>query len=274
VAILDPSEKVNQKAMYAIYEAGAADGTTDGEDGSGSASLGLFGEDGEEDEDLVDLAEEIERFRQMREEDPEEYERITSLRDGIRAARSDRTGAGGTYVYCRAGAQGRFYKVDDKGVAEEVGTQAFLRALRCPPEERGLDLPSGHNAVVGAARRAFDEHLRRMRAQSAIQADLPRAQKYVLKELRRIHGELLGSEDKREKAERLEEAFRFETSSVVRRELNAIHRARLVGDDLISALEALYSNYRLGEEHRDWQGRRRRAEAEGTPRVVCSEAVL
>ena len=274
VAILDPSEKVNQKAMYAIYEAGAAGSTADGEDGSGSGSLGLFGEDGEEDEDLVDLTEEIERFRQMREEDPEEYKRITSLRDGIRAARIVPTGAAGTYVYCRAGAQGRFYRVDEKGAAEEVGTQAYLRALRCPPEERGVDLPSRHNAVVGAARRAFDEHLRRMRAQSATQADLPRAQKYVLKELRRSHGELLGSEDRREKADRLEEAFRFETSSVVRRELNDIHRARFVGDDLISALEALYSKYRLGEEQRESQGRRRRAEAEGTPRVVCSEAAL
>jgi hypothetical protein len=60
----------------------------------------------------------------------------------------------------------------------------------------------------------------------------------------------------------------------VRRELNALHRAHLSGDDLISALEALYSKYRLEEEQRESQERRRRAETEGTPRVVCSEAVL
>jgi hypothetical protein len=48
----------------------------------------------------------------------------------------------------------------------------------------------------------------------------------VLTELRRIHGEL-GPEDWGEKAERLEEVFRFEVSTVVRRELNAAHRTAL-----------------------------------------------
>jgi hypothetical protein len=48
----------------------------------------------------------------------------------------------------------------------------------------------------------------------------------VLTELRRIHGEL-GPEDWGEKAERLEEVFHFEVSTVVRRELNAAHRTAL-----------------------------------------------
>lgn len=293
VAILDPSEKVNQKAMYAIYEAGtdgatsgstdgSADGSADGS-GTGSGSLGHFEEE-EEGEELVDLAEAIEMFRQMREEEPDEYERITNLRDGIRAARRPDAGstggatgarfAAGTYVYCRAGAQGRFYRVDGEGSAEEVSTQAFLGALRCGPEEVGRPMPSGHNAAVGAARGAFDEHLRRMRARSATQAELPRAQTYALRELRSIHGDMFGPEERREKAERLEEAFRFEASSVVRRELNAVHRARLTGDDLIAALEGIYSKYRLGEEQRESEERRRRLQSEGTPRVVVSEVVL
>jgi hypothetical protein len=257
------SEKVNQKAMYAIYEA----------DGSGTEALFLFEEDAREDEDLVDLGEAIEMFRQMREEDPEEFERISTLRDGIRAARRS-SASPGAYIYCRAGSQGRFYFVDGSGTVEELSTQSFLAALRCSPEEPGAALPAGHNALVGAVRRAFDEHLRRVRAQSATQADLPRAQKYVLAELRKIHGELLGAEERREKAERLEEAFRYEASAVVRRELNAIHRARLTGKDLIRALEELYSKYRLAEESRESEERRRRSRAAGTPRVVCSEATI
>jgi hypothetical protein len=263
VAILDPSEKVNEKAMYAIYEAG----------GAGPEALSLFEEDAREDEDLVDLGEAVEMFRQMREEDPEEFERISTLRDGIRAARRG-GGPTGVYVYCRAGSQGRFYFVDGSGAAEELSTQSFLTALRCSPEEPGAALPANHNALVSAARRAFEEHLRKFRAQSATQADLPRAQKYVLSELRKIHGELFGTEQMREKAERLEEAFRYEASAVVRRELNALHRARLTGEELIRALEELYSKYRLAEERRESEGRRRRSGAAGTPRVVCSEAVV
>ena len=268
VAILDPSEKVNGEAMYAIYGIDGADG----EEGDGG--LGLLEEE-EESEDLVDLAEAIEMFRQMREEDPEEFARIAGIRDGIRAARRAPAGAqGGTHVYCRAGAQGRFYFVDNEsGEVEEVGTQAFLRALRCGPEEPGLPLPAAHNAAVQAAKRAFGEHLLRVRAQGARQAELPRAQTYALRELRRIHGEL-GPEERREKAERLEEAFRFEATSAVKRELNVLHRARLSGDDLIGALEDIHSKYRLGEDRRGAEERRRRAEHEETPRVVCSEAAV
>ena len=269
VAILDPSEKVNQKAMYAIYET----------DGAGTESLGLFDDDATEDEDLVNLSEALEMFRQMREEDPEEFERIATLRDGIRAARRPpRSGEEvvrrGAHVYCRAGTQGRFYHVAGSGTVSEESTQEFLGTLRCPPEEDGRPIPQDHNALVGAARARFEEHLRRVRAQSIMQPDLPRSQKYVLGELRKIHGELLGSADRREKAVRLEEAFRFEASEVVRRELNSIHRVRLAGDDLVSALEELYSKYRLWEELDHRRERQRRAEAEGAPHIVCSEAVI
>jgi hypothetical protein len=95
----------------------------------------------------------------------------------------------------------------------------------------------------------------------------------VLRELRKIHGEL-GPEDRREKAARLEEAFRFEASLAVKRELNSLHRVRLTGDELIRALEELYTKYRLGEDRREQEQRRRRAEAEGAPRIVCSEALV
>jgi len=145
VAILDPSEKVNQKAMYAIYEGGLAeDGDSASQDDS--EGLGLLEEEAEEDGDLVDLGEALEMFRQMREEDPEEFERIASLRDGIRAARraggpsggeSGETARRGAYVYCRAGAQGRFYFVDAaSGAAEEAGTQSFLLISAQTPKPR------------------------------------------------------------------------------------------------------------------------------------------
>jgi len=152
--------------------------------------------------------------------------------------------------------------------------QRSVKALRCEPEELGALLPVDHNALVGAAMRRFGAHLGRMRAQSAAQPELPPAQRYVLSELRKIHGELWAPEEFREKAERLEEAFRFEASSAVKRELRGLHRARPTGEDLVGALEELYAKYRLGEERRESEERRRKTEAEGTPRVVCSEAAL
>jgi hypothetical protein len=67
--------------------------------------------------------------------------------------------------------------------------------------------------------------------------------------------------------------FRFETNMAARRELNRVHRAKLTGDDLIEALEKLYTKYRLGESRSVSRELRRRAEADLTPRVVVSEAV-
>jgi len=71
----------------------------------------------------------------------------------------------------------------------------------------------------------------------------------------------------------LSSSFRLEANAVVRRELNRVHRGQLTGDDLVRALEELYVKYRLGEEKRDAEERRKRAETDLAPRVVCSEAV-
>jgi len=57
-----------------------------------------------------------------------------------------------------------------------------------------------------------------------------------------------------------------------RRELNSVHSSRLTGNVLIGALEKIYTKYRLGESRSDSRERRRRAEADLTPRVVVSEA--
>jgi hypothetical protein len=99
----------------------------------------------------------------------------------------------------------------------------------------------------------------------------PRGQRYALKQLREQYGQL-GSEERRERIERLEEVFRFETNMAARRELNGIHRARLTGDDLVEALEHLYTKYRLRETRGDSRELRRRDEADLVPRIVVSEA--
>jgi len=74
--------------------------------------------------------------------------------------------------------------------------------------------------------------------------------------------------------DRVEETFRHEAPSAVKRELNAIHRVRLTGDDLIGALEEIYAKYRLAEDRREEDQRRRRVEVERAPRMVCSEAMV
>src|SRR5208282_6388504 len=83
--ILDRTEKLNEEAMYAIYEQ------------KNGAQLSLF--EDEEDE-FLDLNEAEEILRQLRKENPAEYQRIADLRDGIRAAKTST--AKGQFVFCEA----------------------------------------------------------------------------------------------------------------------------------------------------------------------------
>src|SRR5436190_579397 len=83
--ILDRTEKLNEEAMYAIYEK------------KNGGQLRLF--EDEEDE-FLDLNEAEEILRQLRRENPGEYERITDLRDGIRAAKTSTHK--GQFVFCEA----------------------------------------------------------------------------------------------------------------------------------------------------------------------------
>jgi hypothetical protein len=148
-----------------------------------------------------------------------------------------------------------------------------LHALKCDPDEDGVPLPTGCNSAVAVATRRFREYLGKVRTERRAQPDLPRAQKYVVRELRNLYGEIQ-TDEHRARIERLEDTFRLETNTVVRREFNRIHRARLNGEDLVSVLEQLYTKYRLAEERRDAEERRRRVEADFTPRVICSEVIL
>lgn len=68
-AILDPTEQVNEEAMYAIYE-------------KDQKKLSQFEE---VEEKMLDLNSAEELFKQLRQENVEEFERIANLRDGIRS---------------------------------------------------------------------------------------------------------------------------------------------------------------------------------------------
>ncbi|MDI6782474.1 MAG: phospholipase D-like domain-containing protein, partial [bacterium] len=96
-AILDKSEQLNEEAMYAIYE-------------KKGGQLSLF-ED--LDDELVDLNEAEEILRQLRKDNPAEFQRIASLRDGIRTAMPSPNER--IYVYCQAGRYHQLFLVDKQG---------------------------------------------------------------------------------------------------------------------------------------------------------------
>lgn len=163
-AILDPSEQLNEEAMYAIYE-------SKGEQSS------LFEE---QDEKPMDLNEAEEKLRQLRRDDPAEFERIASLRGGIRTGKV--SAQKGIFAFFRRGRFQQLVMLDEQGNVQSRDLSDALKAIACSREERAQPLPEGYNAALMPAKARFDAEAKHREAQRAHAASLTQGQRYVLRE--------------------------------------------------------------------------------------------
>jgi len=250
-AILEPGEKLNQEAMYAIYE---RDETK-------------FEGYEEDEEDLTDLGEAVELFRQLRDEDPEEFERIASLRDGIRAGK--RSDEKGIYVFCQAGGYRQLYLLDESGEVVTKDPRQILKAISCKRAEPALPVPAGYNQAVMRVKERFEREVRERRAERENRRSRNRGQRYVRRELQVLFA---GTEDAalRERINALERPFGDPLVSAVERRLNGLQREGVKSEELLRELEGLYSRYRMYETASRPNTHR---EEDDTPRIVCSEAL-
>ena len=251
-AILDPSERLNEDAMYAIYE-------------KKGGQLSLF-ED--EEEGFVDLNEAEEILRLLRRENPGEYDRIAALRDGIRAAMPSTHK--GLYVMCEAGRYQQLFLLDAQGKVASRDVPRVLGSIRCGPELPGAALPTGYNQAVMKVKRQFAEEVKHREAERAHTLSLTHGQRYVLRELRVLFG-TAADEDAKARINLLERAFRGTVTRAVNRELNRIRRNGMTGQALLKTLGDLYSQHNM----REWLDRRAfEGEEQPVPKIVCSEALL
>ena len=238
--------------MYAIYE----------EKGE---QLSLFGEEAEE---YVDINEAEEYMRLLQRDNPEEFERIANLRDGIRAAMPNDTK--GLYVFCKAGRYQQLFLVDEEGTVLSRDVPHVLGAIKCGPELKGQQLPSGYNAMVMRIKRVFEEEVKRRQAERDHAVSLTQAQRYVLRELRQTFGRV---DDEGEKARIniLSEAFRTINTAAINRELNRLRRNGVTGKPLLDALRRIYHQHNMSEAlHHHRSGPKEHL----IPRVVCSEGLV
>ncbi len=254
-AILDQEERINEEAMFAIYEGG-----------DGQMLLAEEEEDG-----IPDLAEAEEFFRRLQEEDPEEYKRIAELRNGIRSARPVFSGTG-TYVFCQAGKFQQLYLVDSNGKTVSKDMEEVLRHIRCPKEEPRTQLPVSHNHTVMRVKTEFEADVRERIAQQESLLSLSAAQKYVIRELR-AHAARTEDDDARRRCLVLEEAFKQTIPAALRKNLNTMRRNGVTGDNLVRNLAELYQAFDLGART---QNDRIKIEQEvaAIPRIICSEALV
>jgi len=252
-AILDPSEQLNEQAMYTIYTQG---------------HIGRYEED--DVDAFVDLNEAAEIIRQLRDDQPELYEQIVDLSDGVRCAR--RSHRRGSVVFCRAGRYRQLFLVDDDGEVITREIPRILSLLKCEPETPGQALPAGYNDLVMDVKRQFDREVRERRAEQEHTVSLIPAQRYIGRQLRVLYGQT-DDEDLRRQIAVLEAAFRQPAPlPAVRSELNRIRHQGLSGEALVDALSSVYHLHGLDSAPR--RGEETPQENDALPRIVCSEALV
>jgi HKD family nuclease len=249
-AILDETEKLNEESMYAIYE-------------KKSNQLSLF----EDDEDSIDLNEAEQILRQLRKDNPDEFERISNLRDGIRSAYTADTK--GLYVFCQAGNYQQLYLVNAKGEIISRNVDKALGTIKCSPAIRSGKLPAGYNEAVMKIKSQFIDEVKHRQTERDYTPSLTQGQKYVLLELR-IAFSMTKDEEIQRQITTLEQAFRSPITIAVNKELNLLKRNNVSGNALISSLINIYNQHNM----KDWLLRIRTGNEVETPLIVCSEALL
>jgi HKD family nuclease len=253
--ILDQTEKLNPDAMYAIYETRGGD----------PVQLDLWGS---ADDEFLDLNEAEEILRQLRKDNPGEYERISSLRDGIRTARPSRQR--GLYVFCQAGRFQQLFLLDEKSEVISRDVPKVVGSVKCAPDAKSAPLPEGHNRAVMAIQRKFAEDVRHREAERTYTANLTHGQLYVLRELR-ILFEATQDDDIKQNVNVLEKVFRGPLTGAVKRELNQLRRNSVASQGLLKNLIRIYDQHNL----KDAAAQRSLAMSDrAIPRIICSEAFV
>ena len=253
--ILDRSERLNEVAMYAIYE-------------GRSGQLSLFEQD-EHERGYVDLNEAEESLRRLQQDDPEEFKRITELRDGIRTGVEKSTK--GCFVFCQAGRFQQLFLLDNRGeiISRDVGR--VLAAIQATPEIPGTpSLPLEHNETVMRVKSIFSDEVRHRHSQQEYRQSLTLGQEYVLRELR-IEFERTDDQERQQRISILEQAFRQTPTVAVRRRIDSLRRNGITGHHLIDDLVAIYQQHRLQDR---LDAEQRPSERSEPPRIVCSMAMV
>ena len=252
-AILEPEERLNEDAMYSIYSDG---------------DINQYDED--DVDEFVDLNEAIETIRQIKEDDPELYQNITNLRDGIRCGHQ--VGQDGTIVFCKSGDYKQLYELDVNGEIISRDIPRILNLLKCEPDTAAISLPEGYNKKVMKVKKIFENEVKARRSEQAHTKYLTKAQRYIQDEIKVLYRNTREKETKKQFSI-LSNAFgQHIPIPAVRTAINRVRSEKLTGDVFIKEITQIYHLHRLDESVNRKEFEKETGNA-ALPRIICSEAL-
>ena len=290
--LLSDTERLNDNAMYRIYE---------------GKELPEF------DEKLDEVAANqraIALLQRIQEHDPDLWQTITDLPDGLRSALRDPSGQaelpvgasiqvpleiestqmalmspdivesdrspfddpqpGETLVLLSAGDIKNCYAVDSELSPRPISPSQFIAAAECQPDTPAQPLPPQTNERVMAAFDQFQQDLGKRLGRSRRRVD-SRNRRFISKQLGIIRSESRESTAEVQQIETLRSIFLGDLSPQVENALTEIRNMRLDGQALLRRLEALRFRYRLNPP--DDSDMSQHSEPQ-VIRIVCSDGLV
>jgi hypothetical protein len=229
--ILDKSEQLNEEAMYAIYEHKDSAALDDYE-----ARYDVFGQD------LFGLGEAEELIRQIKQDNPDYFEYVKNLPDGVRSARHHPTRL--NYVFYQAGDYEKLYLTDSGGNVTTEDMTTILSTIKCEKAEDPISIPAGYNKAISEVKHVFQKSVEERAAIRETRVTLRPQQRYVINHLQKLF-ESTEDQDKRKHIENLKEAINSSLPPVVLQILNSFRREGVTGDSLFEKVKEIYFQYRL-----------------------------
>jgi len=289
--LLSQRERINPRVMYRIY-----------------VKQRLPDED-----DIIDEVAAAQRgiaiLQRLQNEDPELWKTVTTLPDGIRAARAARTAPqedreeedfvaqadqpddfqisleeareetaeapfvppaeGDSVVFLKQGENTAPYAVGADLKPRVITTAQMLSAIECAPDEQARPLPDNTNQRVMAA---FDEFSKEA-SQRLGRARRPRdtrLRRYLAQQFRRLRETHRDDADELKRIGTLQDIFMGPLSGYILGEVDEVRHMKLEGLGLIRRLEALRSRHRLNPPSEEEQ----EPELPEAVRIVCSEGLV
>ncbi|MBA7696598.1 RNA polymerase-associated protein RapA [subsurface metagenome] len=135
--ILDKTEQLNEEAMYAIYE-------------GDQEKIDKY----EEEEDLISITEAEELIRDLQLNNPEYFNYIVNLRDGVRSCMETKTEKG-KYIFCQAGNFQQLFLANKEGKIKSKDIPQVLSVIKCNERTDIKKLSKDYNKITMKVKKLF-----------------------------------------------------------------------------------------------------------------------
>ena len=243
--ILTEEEILNEKSVFAIY----SDRDDDVLEADDSIST------------VFDKAERI--LLTLQKDNPEEYDRITKLKDGVRTACNSIHK--GLYAYLTSGNLHRLYFSDGTTVNESIAEiLTKIEATPSSPTPVPFDTDK-HNAELKKVYEKFKDELRRRQAEIE-STQITSEQKYFLERLKNSYNLFNNNPSQQKRVEELHNVFSKEIPDYAKSQLRRLRRENPHDEILYDALQRLIETARI----LNFQEKEKETE-KMIIRTVCSE---